>query len=165
MVLSGNTGPSSILDGSGTGTIVNDDGTISQISIGDASGLENGGPLTFSISLDVPSGFPISVDYQTNDGSATTANNDYVPASGTVTFGPKDTKKTVVVQLVADCGVEPDELFTVTLSNNTGPSTIADGSGHRDDPERRRGGEPCLRPDRSAADDGERRRRHDQDQS
>jgi hypothetical protein len=129
VVLSGNTGPSSILDGSGTGTIVNDDGTISQISIGDASGLENGGPLTFSISLDVPSGFPISVDYQTNDGSATTANNDYVPASGTVTFGPKDTKKTVVVQLVADCGVEPDELFTVTLSNNTGPSTIADGSG------------------------------------
>jgi hypothetical protein len=127
VVLSGNTGPSSILDGSGTGTIVNDDGTISQISIGDASGLENGGPLTFSISLDVASGFPISVNYSTANGSAD--GTDYVPAMGSVTFAPKEIKKTITIQLVADCGVEPDELFTVNLFGNNGPSTIADGSG------------------------------------
>ena len=69
-------------DNQATGTISNDDGTISQISIGDASGLEDGGPLTFSISLDVASGFPITVNYQTVDGSATVANGDYVPGAG-----------------------------------------------------------------------------------
>ena len=129
VVLSGNTGPSSILDGSGTSTIVNDDGTISQISIGDASGLENGGPLTFSISLDVASGFPISVNYldrQRLDRTST----DYVPAMGSVTFAPKEIKKTITIRARGRLRCSSTgELFTVNLFGNNGPSTIADGFG------------------------------------
>ena len=50
-------------DAQAVGTISNDDASFSQISIGDASGLEDGGPLAFSISLSVPNGSPISVNY------------------------------------------------------------------------------------------------------
>src|SRR5262249_39648320 len=106
-----------------------DDATVSQISIDDTSGPEDVGSLTFSISLDQPSGFPISVHWQTADVSATIANNDYVAASGDVTFDPKATKKTVTVTIHPDSKNEPFEDLAVLLSANTGPSSILDGTG------------------------------------
>ena len=119
----GNAVGATIVDGQGEGTISNDDATISVISISNGTGPESS-PAVFSISLDVASGFPITVDYQTMDYTATAADNDYVPASGTVTFAPKETKKTITIQVVDDCKFEPNEEFTVILSNNTGPSSI-----------------------------------------
>jgi hypothetical protein len=117
-----------IIDGHAFVTIANDDSTLSRITIADASANEDAGAISFALSLDQAAGLPIRVHYQTVDGTATAA-NDYVMASGDVTFAAKETQKTVTVQLVTDCTVEPNEAFTVTLSANTGPSTIQDGSG------------------------------------
>jgi hypothetical protein len=55
-----------------------------------------------------------------------------------LTFDPGETSKTVTVQVNGDTKVEPDETFTVVLSNPSG-ATIDARDGHRHDPERRFG--------------------------
>jgi uncharacterized repeat protein (TIGR01451 family) len=72
------------------GTIIDDDPAPS-ISIADVSVKEgNSGttPAVFTISLSAPSAKPISVDFFTSDGTAI-APIDYLPAQGTVSFGPE----------------------------------------------------------------------------
>jgi hypothetical protein len=63
-----------------TGTIVNDDPI--PLSIGDASPVKEGDTGTtsavFTISLAVPSSQPVTVHWATADGTATTADNDYI---------------------------------------------------------------------------------------
>jgi hypothetical protein len=58
------------------------------------------------------------VDYATADGTAT-AGSDYTTTSGTLTFSPGSgpQTQTVSVPIIGDTTVEPDETYTVTLSN------------------------------------------------
>ena len=51
------------------------------------------------------------------DGDTATAGADYTDGSGTLTFAPGDTTKTVTVATLPDTVPEGDETFTVTLSN------------------------------------------------
>jgi hypothetical protein len=44
---------------------------------------------------------------------------DYVPASGTVTFAPGQTAKTVTVKIKGDTLVEPNEFIILEFSNPT----------------------------------------------
>ena len=118
-----------ILDGQGTGTIQDNDPPPS-VSIGDVSKAEgNTGTTTFSfaVSLSAASGKTITVDYATADGTAT-APSDYTGTSSTVTFSPGNTSKSVDVNVNGDTTVEPDETFSVNLSNPTNV-TINDGQG------------------------------------
>jgi hypothetical protein len=108
-----------IADADGVGTITDDDAAPS-ISIANASSVEgNSGttPLSFDVSLSGPSATDVTVDYETSDGSAT-APDDYAATSGTLTW-PAGTSSTqaVSVDVVGDTTEEPDETFTVTLSN------------------------------------------------
>jgi uncharacterized repeat protein (TIGR01451 family) len=57
-----------------------------------------------------------TVDYLTSDGTALQI-SDYEIASGTLTFAPGDTQKTITVLINQDHFVESSETFTVTLSN------------------------------------------------
>lgn len=57
-----------------------------------------------------------SVDYATANGGAM-APLDYTAKSGTVTFGPGETTKTITIPLVNDTVFEQPEAFSVTLSN------------------------------------------------
>uniref|UniRef100_UPI0035579B4F Calx-beta domain-containing protein n=1 Tax=Falsiroseomonas oryziterrae TaxID=2911368 RepID=UPI0035579B4F len=62
----------------------------------------------------------------TNPASA----NDFAGATlpaGTVSFAPGETSQTIAVQVAGDTTVEPNETFTLTLSNPTG-ATIANAS-------------------------------------
>ena len=54
----------------------------------------------------------MTVDWQTQDGSATLANNDYVAASGTVTIPAKTLATTVSVDVNGDTKLEGDETFS-----------------------------------------------------
>jgi len=129
LVLS-NASNASILDGSGLGTITNDD-PIPDVSIADQSITEgNAGTstLTFNVTLSHASSDTVSVDYATTDGTATTADGDYVAASGTVTFNPGQTAKTVDAIVNGDLTHEADETFTVDLSNASNAG-VADASG------------------------------------
>lgn len=125
-----------IADSSGTETIIDDDTTTvppatPTLSIGDAtvnpegnSGTTNA---TFTVTLSSASLSVVTVNYATSDGTAT-APGDYTAASGTLTFSPGDTSKTVTVTVVGDTVPEPNETFTIALSSPAG-ATIADGSG------------------------------------
>ena len=80
------------------------------------------------MSLSNPSDQAITVDYASNDGTATVADGDYAVTSGTVTFLAGQTTKTIDVTVNGDVTYEGDENFTVDLSNETN-ATIGDGSG------------------------------------
>jgi hypothetical protein len=67
----------------------------------------------------------VSVAYSTRDGTAI-AGQDFVAASGTLTFAPGESVKTVVVDLIDDALAEPVERFDFVLSNPVG-AAIGDG--------------------------------------
>ncbi|MEW6257959.1 MAG: Calx-beta domain-containing protein [Pseudomonadota bacterium] len=126
--LSGASG-ATIADGSGVGTIVNDDVVLPSLSIADASvveGQDGTSLLTFTVSLSAAATGPVSVQFGTANGTAN-AGSDYTAANGTLTFAPGETTKTVQVSVTADRAVEANETLTVTLSAPSG-ATIADGT-------------------------------------
>jgi hypothetical protein len=65
----------------------------------------------------------ITVQYQTVNGTAV-APQDYTAKSGTLTFQPGQTSRTISVKIKGDLKLEPDETFSVRLSNAAG-ATIA----------------------------------------
>ncbi len=68
-----------------------------------------------AVLLGAPSGKTVRVAYATSDGTAR-AGEDYVAASGTLTFLPGQTRKIVRVSLLAAALPGPPEAFTVSLS-------------------------------------------------
>jgi CSLREA domain-containing protein len=93
------------------------------ISINDVQVLEgNSGTTnaTFTISLNRPYFKTVTVDYMTDTIGTATSGTDYQPTSGTVTFAIGETSKPATVLINGDTTPEPNEGFTVKLSNNTG---------------------------------------------
>jgi Calx-beta domain-containing protein len=66
----------------------------------------------------------VTVDYMTMDGSAT-ANDDYLPVSGTLTFTNRQTKATFSVPIINDSLVETNETVNLILKNPQGGDTLA----------------------------------------
>ena len=130
--LSGASG-ATIVDGSGTGTITNDDGTAPvppSLSVSDATRVEgNSGTamLDFTVSLSKAATGPVTVKYGTADDTAS-AGSDYTAKSGTLTFAAGETSKKVSVAVSGDTAIEANETLTLKLSGASG-ATIADGSG------------------------------------
>ncbi len=117
-------------DSQGVGTIQNDDAA--SVSIDDVSQDEDAGTMTFTVSLTQPVDVDVTVDFDSADGSATTANNDYAAATGTATFTAGTTSTTITVDITTDAIVELNEAFQVLLSNlqSTGRDvTFADSIG------------------------------------
>ena len=82
---------------------------------------------TFTVTLSAASSQPVTVAYATANGTAT-AGSDYQAGSGTLTFAPGETTKTIPVLVSGDRLAEPNETFVVNLSSPTN-ATIADGQG------------------------------------
>ncbi|TRV12497.1 MAG: hypothetical protein EWV41_03940, partial [Microcystis wesenbergii Mw_MB_S_20031200_S109] len=101
-----------------TGTINNDDSTVtSQLSINNITvveGLDNNAIL--AVTVDNPNPQPITVNYTTAPIDAT-ANVDYTSKTGTITIAPNTSTATISIPILNDNLNEPDEAFTVTLSN------------------------------------------------
>jgi hypothetical protein len=119
-----------ILDGQGVGTIVNDDRERPRLSIGDSSVTEGNSGTTqasFTITMDRTATAPVSVHWATADGTAA-APGDYTATSGDATIPAGQTSVPVSVLVTGDTVVEPDETFTVTLSNPAG-ADVVDGQG------------------------------------
>ena len=73
-----------------------------------------------------PSAFSVTVDFATKDGTAV-APSDYTAVSGTMTWTPGSTQRTLNVYVIKDLTLEANETFTVVLSGPTG-ATLADTS-------------------------------------
>ena len=69
----------------------------------------------------------VSVDYATNNGSAT-AGSDYGSVSGQLVFAPGETSKVINIPILEDATDEPNQNFTLTLSSPTGGATIGTGT-------------------------------------
>jgi hypothetical protein len=82
---------------------------------------------TFTLTLSAAYGQTITVAYATGNGTAT-AGSDYQAASGTLTFAPGETSKTITVLVSGDRVPEANETFVVSLSHPTN-ATIVDGYG------------------------------------
>ena len=117
---------------SGTVTI-SDNNPVPTLSVNDVSLTEgNAGTtsFTFAVTLSSASTQTVTVNYSTADGTATTVSGDYLPTSGMLTFNPEETSKTVTVAVQGDTVPEPDETFTLNLSNATNANvTRAQGTG------------------------------------
>ncbi|HEY0322463.1 MAG TPA: Calx-beta domain-containing protein, partial [Pyrinomonadaceae bacterium] len=111
---------------------INDDDVSPGISIDDVQVQEGNSGTTnavFTVTLSAASSLTVKVDYATANGTATTAGNDYQSASGTLTFNPGDPlTKTITVLVNGDTVNEPNETFTVNLTNPQN-TTISDAQG------------------------------------
>jgi hypothetical protein len=99
------------------------------LNIADGSALEGKKGTTqvnLTVTLSRVSNDVVTVKYATSNGTAL-AKSDYTAASGTVTFQPGQTKRTIPVSIKGDRTREADEAFTVRLSNAV-RATIEDGS-------------------------------------
>jgi hypothetical protein len=100
------------------------------MTVGDASTAEGHAgthTATFTVSLSSVSTGPVTINYATTNDTAT-ANGDYQFASGSLSFAPGETSKTITVQVKGDRVAESNETFLVNLSGASG-ATLADGQG------------------------------------
>ena len=114
-----------LADSTGLGTITAD--PMPGLSIGDAEPVAEGGAAVFTVTLVPASNHVVTVTYSTVDGTAV-ADADFTPTSGTLTFNPNQTTKTIQVPILRDTVHEPSETFTVELDDPTG-TTLADSTG------------------------------------
>jgi hypothetical protein len=98
------------------------------LSVADASVLEGDrgtSRLDLTVTLSESSDAEVTVHYATANGTAL-AKQDYTATSGTLTFQPGETSRTISVAIKGDRKREADETFSMHLSNAVG-ATIADG--------------------------------------
>ena len=113
--------------------VVEDDDT-SLISV-DAPRVLEGGvgdtpTLDFTVTLAPAATVEATVDYaHIASGTATSGTDHQALASGTLTFAPGETRKTISVTVIGDAAMESDEGVQLFLSSPT-PSTVVIGTGH-----------------------------------
>src|SRR5207244_288685 len=82
----------------GSGVILDNDPAITISSVSVVEGDAGSTPAVFTVSLSNPKSVATTVSYQTVSGTAT-AGVDYVAMSGTLTFAPGDTSKTITISV------------------------------------------------------------------
>jgi len=98
--------------------------TVASVSGGSVT--EGSGAARFTVRLSRTLASPMTVAWTTIDGSAVAA-ADYVAASGTLTFAPGETEKTVDVALIGDAVHEDDETFALAAGTSAfGEARIVD---------------------------------------
>ena len=84
--------------------------------------------ITFTVSLDATPTTPVSVDYFTQDGTATGGGacpgSDYIIQAGTLVFPPGVSSQTITVQVCGDTIPEGKETFYVNLCCQSPNATI-----------------------------------------
>jgi hypothetical protein len=116
-------------DGQGVGTIVDDE---PRISISDVSKLEgkNGKTLfVFTVTLSAAYDQAVTTSFRTVDGTAKTSDQDYVAKTGTLTFAPGETTKTITIEVKGDNKKEASESFYLDLFGNSSNSLFTKNRG------------------------------------
>src|SRR2546428_6994116 len=99
-----------IANGTGTGTILDDDPppTVA-FSLASSSGAESVTPANLAVALSSVSGKTVTVGYVVSGGTATGGGVDYTLASGTLSFAPGVTNRNITLAVVHDALNEPNE--------------------------------------------------------
>ena len=92
-----------IADGQGVVTIVDDEPRISIGDVTKAEGKKGQTTLfTFTVTLSAAYDQAVTMSYRTVNGTATTSDGDYVAKTGTLTFAPGETTKTITIEVKGD---------------------------------------------------------------
>ncbi|MFK8009523.1 MAG: peroxidase family protein [Saprospiraceae bacterium] len=102
-------------------------GITPNVSVLDALVAENNGMATVTFTLNTPGITPISVNYSTTDGTATSP-ADYIATTGTVVFPVGSTSVTATIPITDNSINEPTESFVVNITNASG-ATIGNAQG------------------------------------
>jgi hypothetical protein len=114
-----------IADGQGIGSILDNEPRISIIDVSSREGKKNQTTqFAFTVMLSVAYDQPVTVSFQTVNGTATTGDGDYVARTGTLTFAPGETTKTITIDVKGDNKKESDELFYLDLFGNSSNSLL-----------------------------------------
>jgi hypothetical protein len=84
---------------------------------------------TFTVTLSAAYDQPVTISFNTTDGTAKTSDNDYVAKTGTLTFAPGETTKTITVSVIGDSKQETDETFYLDLFGNSSNSLFTKSRG------------------------------------
>jgi hypothetical protein len=119
-----------IADSQGVGTILDDE---PRLSISDVAKKEGSGKkttlFTFTVTLSAAYDQAVTMSYNTTNGTATTGDQDYVAKTGTVTFNPGKTTKTITIEVKGDSKKEANETFYLDLFGNSGNSLFTKNRG------------------------------------
>lgn len=117
-------------DGQGVGTILDDEPRISISDVTKSEGRKNQTTLfAFTVTLSAAYDQPVTMSFRTVNGTATTGDNDYVARTGTLTFAPGETMKTITIEVKGDNKREANETFYLDLFGNSGNSLFTKSRG------------------------------------
>ena len=120
-----------VTDGQGQGTILNDDVEPATVEFSTGNYAEDEsqtavltvqrfGNLSGTTSVNYSTQVENLLGASATGGASCTAGVDFIHASGTLNFAAEENAKEIQIQLCGDLIAEPDEFFTVYLSNPTG---------------------------------------------
>jgi probable HAF family extracellular repeat protein len=112
-------GSAALGDSQGTVTIVDDEPRVDITSVTKNEGQSGATPFVFTVTLSSASTTTVSLNFATADGSAKSA-DDYTATSGSLSFSPGQTSKTITVNVKGDRVSEAQEVFYVNLSGAVG---------------------------------------------
>lgn len=119
-----------IADGQGVGIILDDE---PRISISDVTKLEGKRGQTtlfvFTVTLSAAYDQAVTMSFTTVNGTATSGSGDYIAKSGTLTFAPGETTKTVTIVVNGDSKKEANETFYLDLFGNSSNSLFTKNRG------------------------------------
>ena len=119
-----------IVDSQGVGTILDDEPRISISDVTKAEGKRGQTTLfTFTVTLSAAYDQAVTMSFRTVNGTATTGDCDYIAKTGTLTFAPGETTKTITIEVKGDSKREADEYFYLDLFGNSGNSLFTKSRG------------------------------------
>ena len=105
-----------LTDTQGVGTILDDEPRVSISDVSKKEGKRNQSTFfTFTVTLAAAYDQPVSMSFRTADGTARTSDQDYTAKTGTMTFAPGETTKTITIEVKGDSRREGNETFYLDL--------------------------------------------------
>jgi Calx-beta domain/FG-GAP-like repeat len=119
-----------ITNGRGAGTILDDEPRISISDVAKKEGKRGQATLfTFTVTLSAAYDQAVTMSSRSTDGTATTSDNDYLSQTGTLTFNPGETTKTITIEVKGDSKREANETFYLDLFGNSSNSLFTKNRG------------------------------------
>ncbi len=119
-----------IADGQGVGTIVDDEPRISISDVTKTEGKKGQTTsFTFTVTLSAAYDQAVTMSFRTFNGTAKTSDQDYLAKTGTLTFAPGETTKTITIIVKGDGKKEANETFCLDLFGNSSNSLFTKSRG------------------------------------
>ena len=114
----------------GVGLIVDDEPRRRISDVTKAEGRRGQSTLfTFTVTLSAAYDQAVTLSYRTADSTAKTSVNNYGDKTGTLTFAPGETTKTITIEVKGDSKKEANEYFYLDLFGNSGSSLFTKNRG------------------------------------